>query len=551
MTNTDPRILIAGAGPSGLILALALCRNGVPVRVIDKLATPALGQRGPGITEILRTLGVLDDVNKVAISPVPIRTYALPEGTVPLKIINMTTPLDLTPTYPFRDFILIGQNRLEAILRAALQAYSCEVEFGTSLASFIQDTNGVDATIVKGDGHEEVQRFDFLVGADGARGVVRKQLGLTFLGESRPELHAIIGDVRVEGLGQDASIFFYWHMWGELTSNSGCVFLRPTGEPGLFGLIMSLSGLGLDDEAVMNDRAAFQDALTTITGRKDLKILELVWVAHWSPNIRMTEKFSSGRCFLAGDAAHVHSPTGGQGLNSGAQDSFNLAWKLALVVNGHAPMTLLDSYDEERALVIKEMLHKTTSLLNLTTSSSQDDSSRWDRGGPLLMLGVNYRWSTIVLDEQVEKNTVTAPKDPYGVQIQGLKAGDRAPDASELKDIRGGGPSSVRLFDVFDLSRHTVLIFNASPDTYNAVLAQISRYPQGLVRCVVVVCRGVLGAGIKGSEMVLEDMMGHAYGSYHFEGGCNIVAVRPDGILGAVVRSPEAIGRYFSQIFAL
>ncbi|KAF7356181.1 Pentachlorophenol 4-monooxygenase [Mycena venus] len=541
MTNTDPRILIAGAGPSGLILALALRRNGVPVKVIDKLATPALGQRGPGISprtqEILRTLGVLDDVNKVAISPVPIRIYALPEGTVSPE--NPRHDDTARPNFSLsRNSIWIGQNRLEAILRAALQAYSCEVEFGTSLASFIQDTNGVDATIVKGDGQEEVQRFDFLVGADGARGVVRKQLGLAFLGESRPELQAIIGD--------------YWHMWGEPTSNSGFAFLRPTGEPGLFGLIMSFSGLGLDDEAVMNDRAAFQDALTTITGRKDLRVLELVWVAHWSPNIRMTEKFSFGRCFLAGDAAHVHSPTGGQGLNSGAQDAFNLAWKLALVVNGHAPMTLLDSYDEERPPVIKEMLHKTTSLLNLTTSTSaQGDSSGWERGGPLLMLGVNYRWSTIVLDEQDEENMATAPKDPYGVQIQGLKAGDRAPDASELKDIRGGGPSSVRLFDVFDLSRHTVLVFDASPDTYNAVLAQILRYPQGLVRCVVVVCRGVLGAGIKGSEMVLEDTMGHAYASYHFEGGCNIVVVRPDGILGAVVRSPEGIGRYFSQVFAL
>ncbi|KAJ7314440.1 FAD binding domain-containing protein [Mycena albidolilacea] len=534
--NANPKILIAGAGPSGLILALALRRNGVPVRVIDKLATPALGQRGPAISprtqEILRTLGVLDDVKKWAISPPPIRTYA---GTEPLKTFSMTAALEATPVFPFREPIWIGQNRLEGVLRDALHKYSCEVEFGTTLVSLVRDMNGVDATIVKEDGKEETQRFEFLVGADGARGVVRKQLGLTFLGESRPGNNAIIGDIRVEGLGQD-----YWHMWGELASQ--CVFLRPTGEPNLFGLISSFSGL--DCDAVMKDRAAFQDALDTVTGRKDLKVLELVWLAPWRPNIRMVNKFSAGRCFVAGDAGHVHSPTGGQGLNSGAQDSFNLAWKLALVINGQAPISLLDSYDEERTPVIKEMLRTTTDLLNRNANS--DDDSRWDRGGPLLMLGVNYRWSTIVLDEQNEVPTDKTPNDAYGVELRGLKAGDRAPDAPELKDVRGG-QTAAHLFDVFDPSRHTVLALSPSPERAAALVAQLSRYPQGVVRFTVIIRNGAeIGPGV---DMVLEDTAGHAHTNYAFEGGCEIAVVRPDGVIGAVVRGPEGVGRYFSKIF--
>jgi 2-polyprenyl-6-methoxyphenol hydroxylase-like FAD-dependent oxidoreductase len=108
-----------------------------------------------------------------------------------------------------REPIWIGQNRLEGILCDALQKYSCEVEFGTTLVSLTQDANGVHATIAKGDGKEETQRFEFLVGADGARGVVRSQLGLIFLGESRPGDKAIIGDIHVEGLGQDASRQFF------------------------------------------------------------------------------------------------------------------------------------------------------------------------------------------------------------------------------------------------------------------------------------------------------------------------------------------------------
>ncbi|KAJ7255867.1 FAD binding domain-containing protein [Mycena haematopus] len=545
--NADPKILIVGAGPTGLILALALRQNGVSVKIIDKLETPALGQRGPSLSprtqEILRALGVLDDVNQRAISPPPMRTYALPEGTVPLKTFGGSAHLDPIPAFPFRESIWIGQNRLEGILRAALLKYSCEVEFGTSLASLRQDVNGVDATIKRG-GKEHTQRFEFVVGADGARGVARKQLGFAFTGESRPEMNAIIGDVRVEDLDQD-----YWHMWGEPTSN--IAYLRPTGEPGLFGIIMTLTGLGFDYDAVMNDRAAFQDAMATVTGRKDLKVVELVWVAQWSPNIRMTEKFSAGRCFLAGDAAHVHSPTGGQGLNSGAQDAFNLAWKLALVLNGKASKALLNSYDDERPPVIKEMLHTTTALLNKMTASSADgDSSRWSRGGPLLMLGVNYRWSTIVVDEQHEENTAkVVPRDPYGVQIRGLKAGDRAPDAPELKDIHSG--QAVRMFDILNVSRHTLLVFfSSSPERDAVLLAQLPRYPQGLVRCAAVVRSGVSGATVEGFDMVLEDTQGHAHANYNFEGGCDIAVVRPDFVIGAVVRSPEAVERYFSQILA-
>ncbi|KAJ7314436.1 FAD binding domain-containing protein [Mycena albidolilacea] len=352
--------------------------------------------------------------------------------------------LEPTPVFPFvspsKEPIWIGQNRLEGILRDALQKYFCEVEFGTTLVSLTQDVNGVHATIVKGDGKEETQRFEFLVSADGARGVVRSQLGLTFLGESRPGDKAIIGDIRVECLGQDVSTPRTLHITHRIAAAEfgKSRMERPCAPCGFCATSLILTFPGLDYDAVMKDRAAFQDAIHTTTGREDLKVLELVWLAPWRPNIRMVNKFSAGRCFVAGDAGHVHSPTSGQGLNSGVQDSFNLAWKLALVANGQAPISLLDSYDE-RIPVIKEMLHTITALLNRTTDvTNSDDSSRWDRGGPFLQLGVNYRWSTIVLDEQDGETTERTPNDAYGVELRGLKAGDRAPDALELKDVRGG-----------------------------------------------------------------------------------------------------------------
>ncbi|KAJ7314447.1 FAD binding domain-containing protein [Mycena albidolilacea] len=561
-TNRNPKILIAGAGPSGLVLALALRRLGISVKIIEKASTPSVGQRGPGIQprtqELFQALGVLDDIRRHAISWPPMRSYVPPEGIIPLKTFRMAPAGNPTPDRPIADPIALGQDVLEGVLRAVLkETYSCEVEFGTRLVSFTQDAGGVDAVVVKGDaGQEETltQRFDFLVGADGARGIVRKQLGLDFLGESRPSVKFIIADLRVQGIDED-----HWHIWGDSKADS--VMLRPTGKPGLFGLVMTLAGSDIDYDAIMKDHTVLQNTINIITGRKDLNITEVVWITQWTPNIRMTDTFSVDRCFLVGDAAHIHSPTGGQGLNSSVQDSFNLAWKLALVVQSKAPKALLNSYNDERLPVIAEMLHKSTGLLDRTVgdTSTTGDISRWERGGALFMFGINYRWSPIVVDEQDGDENPTAkaesPKDPYGIHIRGLKAGDRAPDASELKNIRG---TSVRLFnDVFHFSCHTVLVFSSAPERYSTLLAQLAHYPQGLVSWIAVFPAGVSGSDTEISHvgagfMILEDTKGHAYVGYHrrFEGGCDIVAVRPDGIIGAVVRSPEALEHYFAQIFA-
>ncbi|KAF7370527.1 Pentachlorophenol 4-monooxygenase [Mycena sanguinolenta] len=497
----------------------------------------------PRTQELFWALDVLDEVEKQAATLPPARMYALPEGIVPSKTFNMAPTLDPTPACPLLNIMTCDQNNQEAILRTALQKYSCNVEFGTQLATFTHDAHGVDATIIDQNGQEETKRYDFLIGADGARGVVRKTLSFNFIGESRPSVKIIIADIVVEGIDED-----HWHMFGEASADS--VFLRPTGTPGLFALSLTKCGPEVDYDRLMKDRHFLQEAIVAITGRTAIKVTEVVWISRWSPNIRMVDKFSDGRCFLVGDAAHTHSITGGQGLNSSVQDSFNLAWKLALVLKGLAPMTLLDSYNDERVPVITEMINKTTALLNKTIGASAvaGDTARWNRGGPLLMLGVNYRWSSIVVDEQADDVAANAPKDPYGSQNHGLKAGDRAPDAPELRDIHGGR-SSVHLFDVFDASRHTVLAFSALPEPWDSILAVLSQYPQAPVRSVAIVPSGVTSADIRGPD-IFEDTQGHAYSNYCFEGGCNVAVVRPDGVLGAVVRTPEALERYFGRIFA-
>ena len=286
----------------------------------------------------------------------------------------------------------------------------------------------------------------------------------------------------------------------------------------------------------------------------------------------------------------VHSPTGGQGLNSSVQDSvsshitlhfcvllrvhlpqFNIAWKLALVYKGLSPASLLDTYTDERIPVIAEMLDVTTKIHRQTvgkpeaSGTKQGDAestfeSAMARGKNLYMLGVNYRTSPIVIDEffsapsaQVH-SSYRAPED--GV----LRAGDRAPDAPNLIPVTStaetpSGESGVRLFDIFASTYHTVLIFTPSPSVpvvrqVLSVLKEVEKkVNEKLVKPLVILPPGSEGE-IEVGEEILVDHAGHARSAYVVDKGeTKVIVVRPDGVVGAVVRGGEGVGKYFNKIF--
>lgn len=262
------------------------------------------------------------------------------------------------------------------------------------------------------------------------------------------------------------------------------------------------------------------------------------------------------------DSAHVHSPTGGQGLNTGIQDSFNLGWKLALVQRNLAPLSLLDSYTEERVPVVAEMLNQTTALLNQTFRSKKDEASAFSGSGVLLQLGVNYRSSSIVIDEQREEDDILEGieehedliNDAYGIQNTGLqvRAGDRAPDAPGIVDLKmhTKNASARTLFDVLGSSYHTVLIFSDMANHYMPVIRALRAYPHGTVRSVIFIPPGGrVPVKADGADWVMEDKDGHAYAAYPIDTACHVVIVRPDGVIGAVVRSWEGVKDYFRRIF--
>ncbi|KAJ7580183.1 FAD binding domain-containing protein [Mycena floridula] len=536
MTPSSSSVLIVGAGPAGLCLALSLVQNGISVRIIDKLQTHRIGRKGMGVQprslELHKFLGTLGEVFEKGVPTSSLRIYDPLDGTKVMKTVDV--PVDeVSPSCPYPNVLSLGQDHHEAIFRSRLEALGVSVELATELISFEEHPYRVVVHLVSTrDGKEvpETAEFHWLVGADGARSIVRKQLNLSFLGETRDEGYIITGDIFVKkGLSEE-----FWHVWGSMQTQ--LFRLLAAGGNNLFTFIVWVDQ---EKAKLITGRQELLELFYQVTGRHDVEFGELVTISLWKPNIRMVDSFGKGRVFIAGDAAHVHSPTGGQGLNSGLQDSFNLGWKMALVEKGLAPQSLLDSYNSERLPVIAAMLNKTTLLLDKI--STVKDGSNVSRGKEFKQLGVNYRGSSIVVDEFASGDDVF---DPYGVfMVEGgpLRAGDRAPDAPALLNIAESKITS--LFDTFGTSYHSILIFSDDIKVQEDVLQVLEKYSAETFRLVVI------GKESIGQIISLRDTEGRAAIAYNPEGRCMIVVVRPDGVVGAIVGGLDGLLEYLKRVF--
>jgi 2-polyprenyl-6-methoxyphenol hydroxylase-like FAD-dependent oxidoreductase len=329
-------VLIVGAGPTGLTLACELARSGVSLRLIEAAPGPQPGSRGKGIQprslEVFGDLGIVDRVIANGRTAMPIRSTA-PDGQVTLGGAEPETLRD-RPDIPYTTSLITPEWRIEEALRLRLAELGGAVEFGTALDSFEQSDEGVSAVVIKG-GEAETVTARWLVGCDGGHSIVRKQAGIAFNGETREEVRMIVADVAVDGLDRDT-----WPMWRH---EEGLVSLCPLPSTNVFQY-QAVIASGQDPELSL---ANMQAILERRTGRTDIRLHEPEWSSLWRANIRLVDRYREGRVFLAGDAAHIHSPAGGQGMNTGIQDAHNLGWKLAAVAKGASPV-LLDSYEAER-----------------------------------------------------------------------------------------------------------------------------------------------------------------------------------------------------------
>jgi 2-polyprenyl-6-methoxyphenol hydroxylase-like FAD-dependent oxidoreductase len=479
LQTTD--VMICGAGATGSVLAIELARRGVAVRLVEKLAEPFAGSRGKGIQprtqEIFDDLGVLDRV-VAAGGEYPIqRTWAADGSHADERVVESGPP---TPAEPYHLGLLVPQFRTEAVLRDRLAELGHAPEFGREVVAIERDDAGVTARL--GDGG--TIRARYLVGADGGRSFVRHALGIAFPGKTLG-VRAMVADVELDGIGRDA-----WHRFNE-GDMSAQLSLCPLPGTAMFQV---QAPIPLDGDFDLS-REGLEAFVRARSGR-ELHVRAVHWASAFHMNARLAEHYRVGRVLLAGDAAHVHPPTGGQGLNTSVQDAYNLGWKLAAVLAGK-PDALLDSYEAERRPIAAAMLGLATKLL--------DAAKRGDRrrGREVHQLDLGYPESPLAF---------------AGVE-RGVLAGDRAPDAP----IRGAGGQPRRLFELFAGTHWTAIGWHAEP----------------------IRARRGLHVHVFGRDVA--DDRGHVRDAYALEPG-DWLLVRPDGYVGAIARDADAIDAYLEPL---
>lgn len=495
-----PTVLIVGAGPTGLMLACELARRGVSLRLIESAPGPQRGSRGKGLQP--RTLEVFDDLgigeHVIARGRMAMPTLSTaPGGQVTLGGTEPET-LKNRPDIPYTTSLITPQWRTEEALMLRLSELGGAVEFGAALDTFEQSDEAVSAVIIKG-GEAETVTARWLVGCDGGHSAVRKLAGIPFEGETHEAVRMIVADVEVDGLDRDV-----WPMWRH---EEGFVGLCPLPSTGVFQYQASIAP-GQDPELSL---ANMQAIVVRRTGRTDIRLHAPEWSTLWRANIRLVERYRDGRVFLAGDAAHIHSPAGGQGMNTGIQDSYNLGWKLAAVVGGASP-TLLDSYEAERRPVAAGVLAFSNARLAQTL---EQKDIRIRRDASTIQLDINYRGSALARDDRDD----TAR----------LRAGDRAPDATKLTTMEG----EHRLFDLTRGGRFTLLRFGDAP--------ALDAAPSALRTLHVV--------GQPAGSNDIADTDGHLASAYG-AADRTLVLIRPDGYIALISDAGDvtAVSEYLAAM---
>ncbi|GAA2741298.1 FAD-dependent monooxygenase [Kitasatospora cinereorecta] len=485
MRTEHTEVLIVGAGPTGLTLACDLARRGVRAVLVERSSALFPGSRGKGLQprslEVLEDLGVLDRI-LAAGSPYPEMMNW--HGGERLGTWQLAAPRPARPGVPHPEMWLVPQWRTQEILYERLLELGGAVRFDTALVALEQDADRVSATLESADGPLTVAA-DYLVAADGGRSAVRRAVGVTMIGGAVDPLPSLVADLRVTGLDRDN-----WHVWPKAAG--GPAMLCPLPGTDDFQFFARFEE-GEPDTGT----AAVRAAVAARTHLPAEAVTEVRWASDFRPRAALAERFREGRVFLAGDAAHIHSPAGGQGLNTGLQDAYNLGWKLDRVLRHGAPEELLDSYQAERlpiaadVLEISTALHRGAFAADPGSGPASEPGRLVRRGEDTDQLAVGYRGGPLTAERRGGLDDA-AP----------LRAGDRAPDA----ELPGGG----RLFEVLAGPHFTLVAGGCEPPA--------------------------VPAGVRSVRLDAE-----VYGR-------GLFLVRPDGYVGLATHDPAELPGWFAAV---
>ncbi|WDZ79621.1 FAD-dependent monooxygenase (plasmid) [Ensifer adhaerens] len=373
MTERD--VLIVGAGPTGLVLALWLIVQGVNVRIIDKNAAPGPTSRAMVVhartLELYRQLDLAAAVVAAGHRNPSVNLWA--KGRAKARISFSPTGAKLTP-YPF--VLVYPQDHHERLLVERLEAMGVIVERQTELVDFEDTGDRIVARLRSPDGSEKISTARYLAGCDGARSLVRHKLAVGFEGGTYQQTF-YVADVEVSGPTANGEA----HISLE-SSDFVALLAYGDGRGRLIGLVR--------DERDDMDKLTFDDVGQRAIEGLQLNVDKVNWFSTYRVHHRVAERFREGRAFLLGDAAHVHSPVGGQGMNTGIGDAINLAWKLAAVLKGRASDTLLDSYERERIGFARQLVETTDRLFTFVTAEGRFADFLRVEVAPVLA-GVAYR----------------------------------------------------------------------------------------------------------------------------------------------------------------
>ena len=464
-TDTGATVMVVGAGPTGLMMAAGLKMHGVPCRIIDKEAAASDKSRALAIhartLEIFESLGIADEFVE--------RGQKLRGMHVSMEgkpVIHAT--FDRIPSR-YAYVLSLPQSETERILEQHLEKMDVRVERSTELIGLTQDADAVTATIRRADGAQQRFTTPYLIGCDGAHSTVRHVLGLRFHGAEYEELF-VLADVQISWqFGEDEARAYL--------SSEGTAAYFPMGR-GRYRIIVQVPETAqISPEPTLAEAQALVDRL----GPPATILSDPHWLTAFRIHRRKVPSYRDRRVFVAGDAAHIHSPVGGQGMNTGIQDAHNLAWKLALVIKGAAGPSLLDSFQAERHPVAEQVLRTTDTMTRIATVRNPLARALRDFLMPVLAsqgfvqkrfarslaeLAVNYHRSPIVA--QIRPRLRDAVRQPglgakaWWAFSTGPRPGDWAPDAAPLV---AGERTGLRLNQVLDPVRHNLMLLRGIEPT--------------------------------------------------------------------------------------